>query len=368
MTVPALAAIAIVLLIGVSRDATGQDVRSSAAECRRCVVERRAVAVLGRDRDAQEAAPIGVAGAIGLPGGQLLAIGLRAQGGPLVFAADGRFLRPIGRAGRGPGEYVGASAVLPWRGDSILVVDPPLGRVSVLSPVLGYVRSFPLPVPSVESAVPLASGRIVLNTAIGDGQRDPMRIVDPGGNQVGSFGRSTTPDDGRALGNALRLLATDGRTVWSAAPFGGYVLEEWDSETSRPGRRLIREAPFVRSGGSGSPTPERPPRSTLTGMYLEQDRLWVLMAVAGDRWARGLARTPVRGEGGALQYRIDDPHLVYDTIVDVFDIRTGRLLASRRFDEFIGAISSSGRMATIQRESREGNLLTELVRFDLVQR
>jgi 6-bladed beta-propeller len=72
----------------------------------------------------------------------------------LVFDATGRFVRPLGRRGDGPGEFrnVGGITVLP--GDSLVTFDASLRRLSVWHPDAGFVRSIPLTGESAEDSWP----------------------------------------------------------------------------------------------------------------------------------------------------------------------------------------------------------------------
>lgn len=77
-----------------------------------------------------------------LPGGGAL-VGEFAEGTIYDLGADGSVVDTWGRKGEGPGEFQGLDAILLW-GDSILVSDGRLGRVTLLSPE-GEVRTVPLP-------------------------------------------------------------------------------------------------------------------------------------------------------------------------------------------------------------------------------
>jgi hypothetical protein len=52
----------------------------------------------------------------------------------VVLNGDGTVLRVLGRRGRGPGEFLGVRGVQVLRGDSVLVYDPVMGRISVFAP------------------------------------------------------------------------------------------------------------------------------------------------------------------------------------------------------------------------------------------
>jgi hypothetical protein len=63
----------------------------------------------------------------------------------VVFGSDGRVARALGRRGRGPGEFESIRTVQVLGGDSLLVYDGSLGRVSVFEPHSGqevYVVTF----------------------------------------------------------------------------------------------------------------------------------------------------------------------------------------------------------------------------------
>ena len=110
-----------------------------------------------------------------------------AKNGALVFAdvkpvtlnvresRDG-FVRQIGRAGAGPGEYKAAPNFVGYRGDSIVAYDASLKRWSLLSPNGAFVRILavgPEATAFTQSAAWVSNGAIVLNASI-DGTRTPL--------------------------------------------------------------------------------------------------------------------------------------------------------------------------------------------------
>lgn len=121
------------------------------------------------------------------------------QGGVMVLAPDGRLVRTVGRPGRGPGEfkYIRTVQVLP--GDSLLVYDQELYRVSVFAPDSGKI----------------AYGRNLASTSSGT----PPNWVEKLPGQRALFathrkpyvaGASAADDHDRT--QAVRLLEWDGRT------------------------------------------------------------------------------------------------------------------------------------------------------------
>jgi hypothetical protein len=70
------------------------------------------------------------------------------------FDPGGRFVRSAGRTGEGPGEFRGLGTVFPYRGDSLLVSDTRLRRLSVFDGHGAFGRSFTV---QTSDALPFAS-------------------------------------------------------------------------------------------------------------------------------------------------------------------------------------------------------------------
>jgi hypothetical protein len=73
-----------------------------------------------------------VTGAARLSDGRIVAVNAATE--LRYYAPDGTYLFTRGRSGNGPGEYGGIFRLLRGSGDSLVVVDGELGRVTVLSP------------------------------------------------------------------------------------------------------------------------------------------------------------------------------------------------------------------------------------------
>ena len=82
-----------------------------------------------------------LAGMLRLPDGNILIADAMAHE-LRVFDARGRFVRKVGRAGEGPGEYGLLTQILDYAGDSIVVIDNEGSRATVLDPTLGFVRRY----------------------------------------------------------------------------------------------------------------------------------------------------------------------------------------------------------------------------------
>jgi hypothetical protein len=76
---------------------------------------------------------------------------------------------------------------------------------------------------------------------------------------------------------------------------------------------------------------------------LDDSLLVVVWSVPDPEWASGFGGKRL-GEDGREHYEIDNYERVFDTLVDIVDLRTGRLLASDRFDEYYPGVTSDGKL------------------------
>ena len=143
------------------------------------------------------------------------------------FAADGTWVRTVGRQGGGPGEYREIGLVRRLRGDSLLVWDEGLRRVTVLAPDGSFVR---------DALVSLGSGTPVdVVTALEDGRLVTARRLNfPQGSM--NYLRDT-------LSFALEI-AEPGTTSVPVARLGG---REWQVRSSGSGGIGIMLLPFSRN-------------------------------------------------------------------------------------------------------------------------
>lgn len=98
--------------------------------------------------------------------GRFLAGGTRGTVG--VFAPDGRLQFAVGRAGSGPGEFREPYALYFTRGDSVVVLDRAIRRVTVFDPkTMRVVRSFPLEGSSTNHVFALGGESLVVDGVFG---------------------------------------------------------------------------------------------------------------------------------------------------------------------------------------------------------
>ena len=276
---------------------------------------------------------------------------------PWRFDSSGKFSDRIGRTGSGPGEYRDAVAVLrgPW--DSVLVIDRAQPRVSILSPSGTFVRSFPIPPLAIAGAV-LPGGQLVINAPINDADRVglPLHVFDRAGKYQRSFGEagSVTIPPGGDNWRRWVTSASDG-TLWVAEATRRYRLTQWDS-----GGRMLQVVdvtpswfkPYERRE---SYRRDRPPQSTVQGLWLdEQGLLWAVGSVADADFRAGMG--PLIEVEGFPVSAITDPDRAFDTIVDVFDVKKGLLVAEVRLPNAFPIVMTDGRLVRV-REGDEGYIV-----------
>ena len=258
---------------------------------------------------------------------------------PLVFARNGSFLGRLGRQGDGPGEFRQPRLVLVSSEDSIIVFDEQLYRFSVFSPSLRHVRSSPFP-SELWSAAFLADKSLVVNAQIRDAERIglPLHLFDRNTTYVRSFGADRPMVVPGELFLNLRWVAAarDGR-IWALRESHRYALELWDQQ----GRRWL-ELEFTPSWFQPyehrwMPTPTRAPAPYTSGLWQDSTGyVWTLVIVPDDSWEEGLGRR-VQAEGQEA-YEVVDVHKVYDTLIEVIDPDSRRVVARRRLDSRIDLV------------------------------
>lgn len=265
-----------------------------------------------------------------------------------VFAADGRYVQSFGRAGAGPGEFrgVGSVAVLP--GDSLVVFDWGTARFSLFSPEYAYLSSGPLPLAPELPSLALHSGQFVFNSTLASSSTSgqPLHLVNRDGVRERSFGATATgyrPDVPYAMSRAI-AEARAGR-LWSALRTE-YRIDLINPSTGAIERTIRRDAPWFPSGMRPEPrgNEQMAPAPFIFDVREDQSgRLWVLIAVADENW-RSALRPPAAGERHTT---VIDEQRYRDTVIEVLDPESGRLLASIRLPQHIKQFISDGLVGTV---------------------
>lgn len=294
----------------------------------------------------------------------------------LTFDATGRFLRAVGRRGRGPGELQAVHGLFVAPGDSLYVAAD-ARRVNVYDPDGTPVRQTTLQMGSIPCFagtgglfVALDDGRLVIGQDVRtDGLLGvPLQLVDREGGHRQGFGVRNTA----SVGITCRSLAWDAATqsLW-ASEAHGYRLEQLGASAEgvfRTIRQIGVQAPWLRDGRPPLLTPEalaaelatatvrrvdvdvrrrperlaHPPQAVLRNMQADSaGRLWLAWRVPAPGWDTVTLRYPL-AEEHTLSDELDD--LLWHTVVDVIDTRRARLLVRDTFP-FHGHLATAGVLA-----------------------
>jgi hypothetical protein len=263
-----------------------------------------------------------------------------------VYDSSGSFLRTLGRRGQGPGEWSRIHH-LDAKGRFVYVADPGNGRETVLDQGLAAVRAIPLRGSPRDVLVVSDSLRVfntLLNTS--DLAGYPLHVVDLQGRLTASFG-----DGGgvvrrdREVDAWRRLAAASDGGFW-ASHTSRYLIERWTIAGERT--LTVERAAAWFPDGSGKPAWEGadvPPRPLVAGVWEDAEGLlWVAVAVPDPEWRKALSVTPDGAGYSAL------PGDYYDTMIEVLDPSSRRVVAGGRFD-FMGHFTGNLRIAAYREET-----------------
>ena len=270
----------------------------------------------------------------------------------VVFDSLGEEIRTFGRAGEGPGELRGAVDIKIGPGDSLYVFD--FGkRVSVFSPSLVFARSF-VHIGDFASAALLPTGGFIAET-----RRGVLVEYGRDGNEVAEH--TILPNyevATRTCGKCDIRALSPGRapgTFWTVIR-NRYQIDE----VGLPGavrRRFVRRARFFEPWTVQAPSLVPQP----LGSSVREDsagRLWTIIQVADPKWNESSGPADIKSA--------EDYHRILDSMVEVFDPASGRLVASQRFPRMLWSLSD-GLIASL-RDDREGRVLIDVWRMKLIIR
>lgn len=319
--------------------ASGQSQRLVRDFPQQCSVAFNEVGVLGGDGESVLGA---IATSEGLPDGRIAVVFSETDNEFTVFSSSGSF-QSVGRQGEGPGEYKWVRWIKS-RGGKLHVIDPFQGRVTVLDD-----QSFEI---LRESRYP--AGHYVLGGA--EVVHDSLYVVNAllftserAGYALHAFGadgelRHSFDEVSEAyapytseteMGVIRQLLHSNLDNGLWAANRNRYQLDLWDVTTGHRMDRLVREVDWFPSHGRELPViPGEPPPPTI--LDLQQDgrgRLWVMIRVPSNQWAEHVIPRPGDAHPEFDAYVLRDGGLgAFDTLVEVIDVSSARVVASARLD------------------------------------
>jgi hypothetical protein len=235
----------------------------------------------------------------------------------LVFDSSGRFLRSVGRQGKGPGEYRFLNTILAGGGDTILAVE--LGQgISVLTFEYRYVRRMTA---FILDPIQLRNGGYAFVAP--DKQTnwpDQIAILDKRGKLQKRFwiGPKRTEENRQFGGRSSALTEDSDGAIW-AAMRGEYLIDQWSPSGNR--RTIVKRA--VDDPALKDLIALRFNEPNIQDLQIDSaGQLWVLFTLRNGN----THRLRVQTEHGVRDEDIDE----CDTVIDVIDVRRGELLASTR--------------------------------------
>jgi hypothetical protein len=261
--------------------------------------------------------------------------------------------------GRGPGEFALIASLKVGPGDSLHVFDYGLRRLSVLSPSLAYVRASSIPGPFADVVLTAGGGLLIAGPVASPSQAGfSVHRYGPGGEHVRSFAELQTPFTPQSQVFYYRPIARATEEIVWLGSLNRYRLELWNTQ-GKPVRSYQRIVSWFPEWTDPSAVDQAiaPPRVSA----LSQDSQGILWVVIGVPDANA-SRTPTRPESLSQHYRPDER---YDSVIEAFDPRAGRVVASLREAgaplRFIG-----GDLAYRFREKEDGSTYIEVVRVELL--
>jgi hypothetical protein len=258
------------------------------------------------------------------------------DGLPSIFDARGRFLRHLGRAGAGPGEYLGAVDMMSLSADTIVAFDRVGLRATLLRADLTPIRTVPLP-SAFTAGVNTKDGIVVTGVVRTPGvYGKALHRISLGGSQVmlrESFGAHVGPvtDDTPASSFVWwTALDRDGK-LWSLDRWH-YRLDRWSAGGSSELEAVRESARFPSPKGVlGIGTPTQPPTPQTAGLWVDGESgvMWVAFLVPSTKWRQAWPSMP-RG-ASEMDVRRFQSEFLYTTVVEAIDSAAWRVLARKEF-------------------------------------
>ncbi|HEX9833957.1 MAG TPA: hypothetical protein VGA66_12925 [Mycobacterium sp.] len=333
---------------GVPRpQSVAQEHRSFAADstCRCHLVLRRVVQV-GRTDDTT--AFLGATAVARDSRGRYFAAPILPHGAVAVFAPDGRFLMTMGRAGAGPGELGRVHHIRTTAGDSVLAYDQE--RLTLFDPNGTYVRAASPPPGARGFRFSLIDDRFVLINNYFP-THPSFILVDPARATAREFGRSIAgarfPDS-----DSLQFRIVDlGSGRFAAVQQNySYQVEIWD--TSGVMLRALSRDPEWFPRWSRQERLTRDPSTSQFAMVMDAyaerggKRLWIAVRVPDKTWRPAPISMPAGQRGRAIRGPAPVPlaslSRAFDTVIEVLDVETGRVVMSHRFDPLLSGFMEGG--------------------------
>lgn len=280
-----------------------------------------------------------------------------------VYRPDGVLAHTIG----GTGSFT-LLLEIKVRGDTLIAVDRVRRSLELIPLGHGESRVVPLGY-SPEGVLPLDNGSFVTQAHIPSPRLFgmPLHVHGPSGEHLRTFGRSTEPVRSDAPYDVRRSIAYDGDASILASWVNRYRIERWSIQ-GRLVQVIEHQRPWFPHWSSYPPNIDaRRPPTWLESVRVDstQGVIWCILHVAGEGWSPDPRRMPdEHAPAPTLAARND----VLDTIIEVLDMRTGQLLASRRVNVLIsGYLNDGANIYTSRREDESGNQQIDILQLSFLR-
>lgn len=275
--------------------------------------------------------------------GRFLTMPNHTRGTIAVYNSAGRQVTSIGREGSAPGEFTGTAvefAFSPAADGGVHVYDPGLQRITQFSTALRIVDT--VPAPKGHDFLMLTNGGRVFSAFVFTRDRVgmPLHVIDNGGH-VRSFGNESAEPYTRAKHDLLRAALSPARSrqaFWAFRSSAPHIdIQLWTEDGARLDR--FQSSPSWMPGSDPTAAPgSGPPPSRLMDVHEDTSgRLWILAAVPDRNFSEeAMSRDPTRVP--------DDTSKLFDTVIEVIDLKSRQVLARSRSDNVISGFLEDGRM------------------------
>ena len=283
--------------------------------------------------------------------------------GVAIYDSSGALVSLPGRRGPGPGEFdrpVNDIGFGP--GDSLYVIET--GRLHVFSPppLVTFVRTVTTSI-QIDAVTPfgLRGGPSQWN-----GKVAPIRLFGWDGEESKTF---SLPAEAGAEMYGSVVTHPNADEVWIGREWN-YQIELIAADgTIR--RRINRSVDWFppNSRMTGMPWVVRPPPSIVSLHDDGEGQLWVLVRRAHRDWEKykaGLVQAPGNGPVVPQQLRGIDPAQLFETVLDVFEIESGRFIASLEMNGHFVGFSHAGSLTEVS-ETETGEVTLQQWHVRLVR-
>lgn len=284
-----------------------------------------------------------------------------------VYRQDGEFDRLIRGTATDAGHFVYVSEVK-TRNDTLIVVDD---RNLIL---ISTTDDEPIHVAPLhyhpEGILPLPTGGYMTQADIRIASMIglPVHIHGAAGEHIRSFGRSSDRLSATSPYDFVRTIAYGPGESFFVVSVNRYRIENW----SLSGRllRTIEKTPSWFTPWERMPPDrraERPPPWFDSVRFDEGDGvLWCVFHVPDRNWVKTSDADPTVEGPGSPDLTLDKMHDIFDTIIEVIDLTSGEVLASKRIDQRISGYLNDGRnLYTTVTRDKEAGIVLNLLRLTL---